>query len=79
MNSKATVKALDRDLNKLDVTIEPLFCCCFFKSEHSFQDGVDSTKANRQGKGWNQDHEYRSVDPKEVTLFGSETELGENR
>ncbi|MFE4813188.1 YbbR-like domain-containing protein [Peribacillus simplex] len=74
VNGKATVKALDRDLNKLDVTIEPSTVSVSLdvsipsktvsiapKQTGKTKDGIRITSI--------------SVDPKEVTLFGSETSL----
>ncbi|MDP1421774.1 CdaR family protein [Peribacillus simplex] len=74
VNGKATVKALDRDLNKLDVTIEPSSVAVSLevsipsktvsiapKQTGKVKDGIRITSI--------------SVEPKEVTLFGSETSL----
>ncbi|MDO7485648.1 CdaR family protein [Peribacillus frigoritolerans] len=74
MNSKATVKALDRDLNKLDVTIEPSSVAVSLKV--SIPSKTVSIEPKQTGKAKDGIRITSiSVDPKEVTLFGSETSL----
>ncbi|MDQ7862317.1 CdaR family protein [Peribacillus frigoritolerans] len=74
MNSKATVKALDRDLNKLDVTIEPSSVAVSLKV--SIPSKTVSIAPKQTGKAKDGIRITSiSVDPKEVTLFGSETSL----
>lgn len=74
VNSKATVKALDRDLNKLDVTIEPSSVAVSLKV--SIPSKTVSIAPKQTGKAKDGIRITSiSVDPKEVTLFGSETSL----
>ncbi|WP_339201224.1 CdaR family protein [Peribacillus sp. FSL P2-0133] len=74
VNSKATVKALDRDLNKLDVTIEP--STVSVSLEVSIPSKTVSIAPKQTGKTKDGIRITSiSVDPKEVTLFGSETSL----
>ncbi|MFJ7512745.1 YbbR-like domain-containing protein [Peribacillus simplex] len=74
VNSKATVKALDRDLNKLDVTIEPSSVAVSL--EVSIPSKTVSIAPKQMGKAKDGIRITSiSVDPKEVTLFGSETSL----
>ena len=74
VNSKATVKALDRDLNKLDVTIEP--STVSVSLEVSIPSKTVSIAPKQMGKAKDGIRITSiSVDPKEVTLFGSETSL----
>ena len=74
VNSKATVKALDRDLNKLDVTIEPSSVAVSL--EVSIPSKTVSIAPKQTGKAKDGIRITSiSVDPKEVTLFGSETSL----
>ncbi|MFJ7941244.1 YbbR-like domain-containing protein [Peribacillus sp. NPDC096622] len=74
VNSKATVKALDRDLNKLDVTIEPSSVAVSLKV--SIPSKTVSIEPKQTGKAKDGIRITSiSVDPKEVTLFGSETSL----
>ncbi|GAB6259393.1 CdaR family protein [Peribacillus sp. N1] len=74
VNAKATVKALDRDLNKLDVTIEPSSVAVSLKV--SIPSKTVSIEPKQTGKTKDGIRiTSMSVDPKEVTLFGSESEL----
>ncbi|MCM3675941.1 CdaR family protein [Peribacillus simplex] len=74
VNGKATVKALDRDLNKLDVTIEPSSVAVSL--EVSIPSKTVSIAPKQTGKAKDGIRITSiSVDPKEVTLFGSETSL----
>ncbi|MBT2664506.1 YbbR-like domain-containing protein [Bacillus sp. ISL-4] len=74
VNGKATVKALDRDLNKLDVTIEP--STVSVSLEVSIPSKTVSIVPKQTGKAKDGiSITSISVDPKEVTLFGSETSL----
>ncbi|MEF2098213.1 CdaR family protein [Bacillus sp. CFBP9009] len=74
VNGKATVKALDRDLNKLDVTIEPSSVAVSLKV--SIPSKTVSIEPNQTGKTKDGIRiTSMSVDPKEVTLFGSESDL----
>ncbi|WHX91534.1 CdaR family protein [Peribacillus simplex] len=74
VNGKATVKALDRDLNKLDVTIEPSTVSVSLKV--SIPSKTVSIAPKQIGKAKDGIRITSvSVDPKEVTLFGSETSL----
>ncbi|MFF2459728.1 YbbR-like domain-containing protein [Peribacillus simplex] len=74
VNGKATVKALDRDLNKLDVTIEPSTVSVSLKV--SIPSKTVSIAPKQTGKAKDGIRiTSMSVDPKEVTLFGSETDL----
>ncbi|CAH0309684.1 CdaR family protein [Peribacillus sp. Bi134] len=74
VNAKATVKALDRDLNKLDVTIEPSSVAVSLKV--SIPSKTVSIEPKQTGKTKDGIRITSiSVDPKEVTLFGSESEL----
>ncbi|MDQ0881093.1 YbbR-like domain-containing protein [Peribacillus sp. V2I11] len=74
VNGKATVKALDRDLNKLDVTIEPSSVAVSL--EVSIPTKTVSIAPKQTGKAKDGIRITSiSVDPKEVTLFGSETSL----
>ncbi|MBO1000709.1 YbbR-like domain-containing protein [Bacillus sp. SD075] len=74
VNGKATVKALDRDLNKLDVTIEPSSVAVSLKV--SIPSKTVSIAPKQTGKAKDGIRITSiSVDPKEVTLFGSETSL----
>ncbi|ASS94442.1 YbbR-like domain-containing protein [Peribacillus simplex] len=74
VNSKATVKALDRDLNKLDVTIEPSSVAVSL--EVSIPSKTVSIAPKQTGKAKDGIRITSiSVDPNEVTLFGSETSL----
>ncbi|WHY56952.1 CdaR family protein [Peribacillus simplex] len=74
VNGKATVKALDRDLNKLDVTIEPSTVSVSLKV--SIPSKTVSIAPKQTGKAKDGIRITSiSVDPKEVTLFGSETSL----
>lgn len=74
VNGKATVKALDRDLNKLDVTIEP--STVSVSLEVSIPSKTVSIAPKQTGKAKDGIRiTGMSVDPKEVTLFGSETDL----
>ncbi|WP_057914995.1 YbbR-like domain-containing protein [Peribacillus muralis] len=74
VNGKATVKALDRDLNKLDVTIEPASVAVSL--EVSIPSKTVSIVPKQTGKAKDGVRiKSISVDPKEVTLFGSETSL----
>ncbi|SIS09919.1 YbbR domain-containing protein [Peribacillus simplex] len=74
VNGKATVKALDRDLNKLDVTIEP--STVSVSLEVSIPSKTVSIAPKQTGKAKDGIRVTSiSVDPKEVTLFGSETSL----
>ncbi|MFD9628526.1 CdaR family protein [Peribacillus muralis] len=74
VNGKATVKALDRDLNKLDVTIEPASVAVSL--EVSIPSKTVSIVPKQTGKAKDGVRiKSISVDPKEVTLFGSETNL----
>ncbi|MBT2647703.1 YbbR-like domain-containing protein [Bacillus sp. ISL-34] len=74
VNGKATVKALDRDLNKLDVTIEPSSVDVSLKV--SIPSKTVSIAPKQTGKAKDGIRiTSMSVDPKEVTLFGSETDL----
>ncbi|MBX9957656.1 hypothetical protein H7T43_22535 [Peribacillus simplex] len=74
VNSKATVKALDRDLNKLDVTIEPSSVAVSLNV--SIPSKTVSIEPKQTGKAKDGIRITSiSVDPKEVTLFGSETSL----
>ncbi|WP_141992576.1 CdaR family protein [Bacillus sp. B4EP4a] len=74
VNSKATVKALDRDLNKLDVTIEP--STVSVSLEVSIPSKTVSIAPKQTGKTKDGIRITSiSVDPKEVTLFGSEASL----
>ncbi|MFD6210840.1 YbbR-like domain-containing protein [Peribacillus sp. NPDC060253] len=74
VNGKATVKALDRDLNKLDVTIEPASVAVSLKV--SIPSKTVSIAPKQTGKAKDGIRiKSLSVDPKEVTLFGSETSL----
>ncbi|MDM5214847.1 CdaR family protein [Peribacillus sp. NJ4] len=76
VNGKATVKALDRDLNKLDVTIEPASVAVSLKV--SIPSKTVSITPKQTGKAKDGIRiKSISVDPKEVTLFGSETSLGD--
>ncbi|RRN69145.1 YbbR-like domain-containing protein [Peribacillus simplex] len=75
VNGKATVKALDRDLNKLDVTIEPASVAVSLKV--SIPSKTVSITPKQTGKAKDGIRiKSISVDPNEVTLFGSETSLG---
>ncbi|MGE7907797.1 CdaR family protein [Peribacillus sp. NPDC094092] len=74
VSGKATVKALDRDLNKLDVTIEPSTVSVSLKV--SIPSKTVSIAPKQTGKAKDGIRITSiSVDPKEVTLFGSETSL----
>ncbi|MFJ7755937.1 CdaR family protein [Peribacillus muralis] len=74
VNGKATVKALDRDLNKLDVTIEPASVAVSLKV--SIPSKTVSIEPKQTGKAKDGIRiKSISVDPAEVTLFGSETNL----
>ncbi|MCK1986119.1 MULTISPECIES: CdaR family protein [Peribacillus] len=74
VNGKATVKALDRDLNKLDVTIEPSSVAVSLKV--SIPSKTVSIEPKQTGKAKDGIRiTSMSVDPKEVTLFGSESDL----
>ncbi|MFJ8071932.1 YbbR-like domain-containing protein [Peribacillus sp. NPDC096447] len=74
VNAKATVKALDRDLNKLDVTIEPSSVAVSLKV--SIPSKTVSIEPKQTGKTKDGIRiTSMSVDPKEVTLFGSESDL----
>ncbi|MDF9758442.1 YbbR domain-containing protein [Peribacillus simplex] len=75
VNGEATVKALDRDLNKLDVTIEPASVAVSLKV--SIPSKTVSITPKQTGKAKDGIRiKSISVDPNEVTLFGSETSLG---
>ncbi|MGE6379759.1 CdaR family protein [Peribacillus muralis] len=74
VNGKATVKALDQDLNKLDVTIEPASVAVSLKV--SIPSKTVSIEPKQTGKAKDGIRiKSISVDPAEVTLFGSETNL----
>ncbi|WP_340372573.1 CdaR family protein [Peribacillus sp. FSL E2-0218] len=74
VNGKATVKALDRDLNKLDVTIEPASVAVSLKV--SIPSKTVSIAPKQTGKAKDGIRiKSISVDPAEVTLFGSESNL----
>ncbi|MES1042714.1 CdaR family protein [Peribacillus simplex] len=74
VNGKATVKALDRDLNKLDVTIEPSSVAVSLNV--SIPSKTVSIEPKQTGKAKDGIRiTSMSVDPKEVTLFGSESDL----
>ncbi|TKH00353.1 hypothetical protein FC682_24275 [Peribacillus simplex] len=74
VNAKATVKALDRDLNKLDVTIEPSSVAVSLKV--SIPSKTVSIEPKQTGKAKDGIRiTSMSVDPNEVTLFGSESDL----
>ncbi|MFS0766905.1 MULTISPECIES: CdaR family protein [Peribacillus] len=74
VNAKATVKALDRDLNKLDVTIEPSSVAVSLKV--SIPSKTVSIEPKQTGKAKDGIRiTSMSVDPEEVTLFGSESDL----
>ncbi|MGE7186579.1 CdaR family protein [Peribacillus sp. NPDC006672] len=74
VNGKATVKALDRDLNKLDVTIEPASVAVSLKVSIPSKTVPIAPKQTGKAKDGIKIKSI-SVDPNEVTLFGSETSL----
>ncbi|MGG4264415.1 CdaR family protein [Peribacillus simplex] len=74
VNGKATVKALDRDLNKLDVTIEPASVAVSLKVSIPSKTVPITPKQTGKAKDGIRIKSI-SVDPNEVTLFGSETSL----
>ncbi|WP_285769196.1 CdaR family protein [Peribacillus sp. SI8-4] len=74
VNGKATVKALDRDLNKLDVTIEPASVAVSLKVSIPSKTVSISPKQTGKAKDGIRIKSI-SVDPTEVTLFGSESNL----
>ena len=74
VNGQATVKALDRDLNKLDVTIEPASVAVSLKvSIPSKKVSIEPKQTGKVKAGVR--IKSISVDPKEVTLYGQETSL----
>lgn len=74
VNGQATVKALDRDLNKLDVTIEPASVAVSLKvSIPSKKVSIEPKQTGKVKAGVR--IKSISVDPKEVTLYGQETTL----
>ncbi|KQU19383.1 hypothetical protein ASG65_24250 [Bacillus sp. Leaf13] len=74
MNGKATVKALDRDLNKLDVTIEPASVAVSLKVSIPSKTVTIAPKQTGKVKDGIRIKSI-SVDPKEVILYGSEASL----
>ncbi|MGE7604505.1 CdaR family protein [Peribacillus sp. NPDC097675] len=74
VNGQATVKALDRDLNKLDVTIEPASVAVSLKvSIPSKKVSIEPKQTGKAKAGVR--IKSISVDPKEVTLYGQEKAL----
>lgn len=74
VNGQATVKALDRDLNKLDVTIEPASVAVTLKvSIPSKKVSIEPTQTGKTKAGVR--IKSISVEPKEVTLYGQEANL----
>ncbi|MGE7768740.1 CdaR family protein [Peribacillus sp. NPDC096540] len=74
MNGKATVKALDRDLNKLDVTIEPASVAVSLEVSIPSKTVTIAPKQTGKVKDGIRIKSI-SVDPKEVILYGSEASL----
>lgn len=74
VNGQATVKALDRDLNKLDVTIEPASVAVSLKVSISSKKVSIEPKQTGKTKAGVRIMSI-SVDPKEVTLYGQEAAL----
>lgn len=74
VNGQATVKALDRDLNKLDVSIEPASVAVSLKvSIPSKKVSIEPKQTGKTKAGVR--IKSISIDPKEVTLYGQENAL----